>query len=441
MDDEKGRSLQERAEVRLRKGQYDRAIGDLDEAIRLGVGNADVFYDRADAWIGHGNLASALCDMNEGIRLDPRNAAAYTTRGFIHSESRKLDLALADFNRAIEIDPRHAEAFHHRGVYRIDRDQYDEALADLNEAIRLDPRSAASFLNRGYVHAVRHELDEALADYGEAIRLDPANPDAYAYRGSAWYQKQEFDKALADQTEAIRRNPRRGDVYFARGATRAVKQDFDRAIVDFSQAIEIDPDHPGPRLYRGVTYLTWKGEPGKALRDFTAVIHLDPGSADAFSARGSPGRSSRHMPWRWPTTTRPSGSIPTSGPFSSTAPDPRQLPRLTFSRRLARRRIRPQGLRADRLERPLVPRRPRRGPRRVARLHDCRDVAGEGPETDGARLSRPAEAGAAARALSGDEALPWRRLRRAHRHHIGNKVGQPFQPDARAVSGWKARPT
>ena len=65
-----------------------------------------------------------------------------------------------------------------------------------------------------------------------------------------------------------------------------MKKDFDRAIADFSRAIALEPDHPGPRLYRGVTYLTWEGEPGKMLLDFTAVIHLDPGSADAFSARG-----------------------------------------------------------------------------------------------------------------------------------------------------------
>ena len=86
--------------------------------------------------------------------------------------------------------------------------EYDKAIADYTEAIRLDPRNAERLRNRGIAWRSKKEYDKAIADYNEAIRLDPEYALAYNHRGMAWSDKKEYDKAIADYNEAIRLDPK-----------------------------------------------------------------------------------------------------------------------------------------------------------------------------------------------------------------------------------------
>jgi len=54
---------------------YDRAIADFDEAIRLNPKAANAFNDRAIARRAKGDLDSAIADYSEAIRLDPKFAS------------------------------------------------------------------------------------------------------------------------------------------------------------------------------------------------------------------------------------------------------------------------------------------------------------------------------------------------------------------------------
>jgi Flp pilus assembly protein TadD len=56
------------------KGDYDRAIGDLDQAIQLDPKNATSYAGRCAALINRGEADQALNDCNKAIQLDPKNA-------------------------------------------------------------------------------------------------------------------------------------------------------------------------------------------------------------------------------------------------------------------------------------------------------------------------------------------------------------------------------
>ena len=61
----------------------------------------------------------ALADVNAAIRLDPSLAMAYNARGLINSKKGELDGALSDYNETLKLDPRNAAAYNNRGlVYR-----------------------------------------------------------------------------------------------------------------------------------------------------------------------------------------------------------------------------------------------------------------------------------------------------------------------------------
>ncbi len=53
----------------------------------------------------------AIADYNEAIRLDPKNAAAYTSRAFAWSQKNEYDKAIADYNEVIRLHPQDAFAY------------------------------------------------------------------------------------------------------------------------------------------------------------------------------------------------------------------------------------------------------------------------------------------------------------------------------------------
>src|SRR5215475_10165435 len=88
------------------KGQYDRAIQDFDEAIRLKPNDAIAFYNRGRAYAaGKGQYDRAIQDFDQAIRLKPNDAIAFYNRGFAYARKGQPDRAIQDFDQAIRLNP------------------------------------------------------------------------------------------------------------------------------------------------------------------------------------------------------------------------------------------------------------------------------------------------------------------------------------------------
>jgi lipoprotein NlpI len=91
-----------------KKGDEDRAIADLNEAIRLNPGDAAAFSLRARVFSAAGGYDRAIADYSETIRLDPRSTLAYFARGLLYRFAGSAEKALADFDRASALAPKNA---------------------------------------------------------------------------------------------------------------------------------------------------------------------------------------------------------------------------------------------------------------------------------------------------------------------------------------------
>jgi tetratricopeptide (TPR) repeat protein len=119
-----------------RAGDYDRAIANFNEAIRLNQNDAGAYYGRGFAYSNKGDDDRAIADYNETIRLNPRPVAFYS-RGFSYARKGDNDRAIADYNEVIRLDPKNAGAFCNRGISK--REIYDASSnADIAKARELD---------------------------------------------------------------------------------------------------------------------------------------------------------------------------------------------------------------------------------------------------------------------------------------------------------------
>ena len=105
------------------KGDFDRAIADFDEAIRLDPNSALAYAHRGTAWQNKGDYKRVIADLTEAISLDPTLAPAYVNRGFSHMVEGDADRAIADYTEAIRLNVKDASTFGRRGaVYFIKGD-------------------------------------------------------------------------------------------------------------------------------------------------------------------------------------------------------------------------------------------------------------------------------------------------------------------------------
>ncbi len=76
-----------------RKGDYDRAISDYDQALRLNPDLANAFYGRGGAYAYKGDYDHAIQDYNQALRLNPNSAVAFYGRGWAYEHKGDYDHA------------------------------------------------------------------------------------------------------------------------------------------------------------------------------------------------------------------------------------------------------------------------------------------------------------------------------------------------------------
>jgi len=181
----------------------------MDDAARAALADWYVRRGRARYW--NDDFDKAVADFSQAIRLNPKHSDAYNKRGIAWQEKGECDKAIADYDRAIRLDPENATAYSARGFSWAVKGEFDKAIADYTKAIQLDSPLAyfirqnlsRATWTRGIARQKAGELDTAIADFTMVIRLYPKNAWRHDTRVKAWHEKADFEKAIADYTTAM----------------------------------------------------------------------------------------------------------------------------------------------------------------------------------------------------------------------------------------------
>ena len=257
---------------------YDRALSDYSEALKLDPQYAHAYLNRGWVYAAKNDAARSIADSTRAIELDPTEKLAYLDRGLAYRFQRNFDAAIADYSQAIKLGANAGRDYQGRGLAYAGKGDFQSAVGDYNEAIKRGPADAQTLWARADAYRLMNKLDPAIADYDAAIKLDAGYADAYHGRGLAYRKKGDYDRAIADYSEAIKRSPKFAAAYANRGASYRSKGDLDHAVADESQAIELAPKWASPYYLRGfAAYLS--GALPKALADMTQANALDPANA------------------------------------------------------------------------------------------------------------------------------------------------------------------
>ena len=277
------------------KGEFQKAIEDYDQSLQLDAQAADVRYTRGQAHMSMAHYERAAEDFRRASSLDNRNPAILNSLGLALQKQNKLDEAAENFGRAITLDASFAEAWDNRGeAYRVQRPKnetpaqsaarLEQALADLQRALELNPRLATAYYHLGLLRRGMKMLPEALSAFSRALTEQSDMALAYNARGLIYQDQQNLAQAIDDFSSAIRYDPNYAEAYNNRGIARRLAGDLLLSYQDHTRAIELDARYKLAYLNRGITRLAAR-QPRDALRDFDKVIALEP-SAVALNNRG-----------------------------------------------------------------------------------------------------------------------------------------------------------
>lgn len=129
------------------RGQYDRAIEDYGQAIRLMPSMGLAFNGRGLAFDRKGLYDRAMLDFAEAIRLMPDSDFAFANRAAAALKLGQLDSAIADYDAALRIDPGNAGTLYRRGLARRQKGDVAGGDADITAAKAIQ-RDVADYFAR-----------------------------------------------------------------------------------------------------------------------------------------------------------------------------------------------------------------------------------------------------------------------------------------------------
>ncbi len=248
-----------RAYGHFKLGDLDRAIADLDEAIRFDPDDAALYANRGILYSSKGDFEQAMTNADKAIRLDPEHAPAYDVQANVFFRRRKFEQAIAAYGRAIGIDPNSyllsPLLYYNRGTALAKMRQFDQAVADYDAALRLRPDFYSALHNRAAAHARTGDIEKAIEDYTAALRVDPTASRGFHARGCIYLTRRQFARAVDDFNKALQHwskgdspidNLVTGQLYsdvawLLATCPDAGLRDADRAVALASEAVKLSP--------------------------------------------------------------------------------------------------------------------------------------------------------------------------------------------------------
>jgi tetratricopeptide (TPR) repeat protein len=295
-------AFETRGKVYLDKSDYDRAIADFDQAIKLDPEFVEFLNDRGLGFYKMGQYDRAIADFDQALKLR-RSFITLSNRGLAYQAKGEYERAIQDYDDAITIVPSYADALNNRGDAYRSKGELDRAIADYDRAIALRPGHAGAIASRRLAYQSKGQTGANLESVsplkaagdptdsrptGRATAPLPAWPSQDAFslynQGRTFLSQKDYDRAIAQFDEAIKLDPKYILAFNARGLAYAGKSRHDDAIADYDRAIALDPDYAAGYLNRANAYRS-KGRDDRAIVDFDRAIELSPRNAAAYFGR------------------------------------------------------------------------------------------------------------------------------------------------------------
>ncbi|MEA3448998.1 MAG: tetratricopeptide repeat protein [Bacteroidota bacterium] len=271
--------FRKRAELYIEKGETEKAISDLNVALKLDSLTKSTYYDLIDQHIHLGQSGKAKEVANACLTIYPndkesmlrlaqiyyyvkdynqalsyirgiknrnlQDADTYFIQGLIYSETEKTDLAIKAFQRCIEYDKEHIAAYVMLG--RLLSDANDPlAIEYFRSGLRQAPGNIELHYNSGFYFQQHDQIDSALYHYNYIIsEVDSLHYGAHYNKAYiALVYQNDYEKAIEGFNEALKIDSVSYKAYYNRGYAYELLGKTEKARAEYNKALEYRENYP-----------------------------------------------------------------------------------------------------------------------------------------------------------------------------------------------------
>jgi tetratricopeptide (TPR) repeat protein len=281
----------------------DKALVDLDEAVRLMPGEAEFSIDRGLVNYVTSRYEEALTDLGRALELGARQARVFLMRAEIFKQLERYEEAVADLEQHLELEPGATVGLVSRAEVYLATGRTEDALADLDEAVRRAPDEAELLAERSRAYLIVGRLDQALQDADRTIELEPNNLVLLSLRAEILRRRGDTAE-FSEATELIRRQSSAFVDQIANYLANMPPHAVDRRVAFYASSAGVDVDdyrrlidlvrddrEVAARVLQAeaaavqATAAYRRGDLDGAVEGWTAALELDPSNANYLHAR------------------------------------------------------------------------------------------------------------------------------------------------------------
>jgi tetratricopeptide (TPR) repeat protein len=313
-----------RLSARYDKGDYDGALADVREALKIQPNNAPLILKEADINAMKGNDQEALVAYQKAVAQDPRDPNLYykiaalqaklgNTNGQVSAaeeaikrntqylgdafylaadgyvKQKRYEEAEQAYTRAIDrwkaAGEKKQEIFDaYRSISDIDRrlNKFDDAIRITKQAMVDYPNNGTLYTDISWYYSLANKNQEAIDSAKAGVQLLPKEHLAYTNLCRAYNDTAQYQLAINACNAALAITPGDGETYFYLGRaydltnrSSEAKRNYDRAVKGLEAFVKENADYSDGFYLLGNAYFA-DAQPEKAIAAYTKCLELSP---------------------------------------------------------------------------------------------------------------------------------------------------------------------
>lgn len=207
LDQQYGEAFLDLIAYYLHKGDAQKALAYVPQAMALESSSPLVFLYQAQANLAAGNAAFALESARKASAMDITSLDAYRILAAAMQANQLMSDSLTPLGTYLTYRPDDTAALLMEGKAYTSLASFDKAIVAYSHALEVDPRLFDALLARGQVYLTQNQPGPALADFNAAQQINPKSFDVVLGKGQAFfmsnknfeaYQQFEYARPLAN---------------------------------------------------------------------------------------------------------------------------------------------------------------------------------------------------------------------------------------------------
>jgi len=199
------------------EAKVSRASTALEKQVSKNPLNADARVALAQAYINEGEYDKAIDQLKEALRINSEHQSAIVYMGIAYMKKEDNKNAEKYFMREIEMfggagfkyeNKYLEEAFFNMAVINFQKKDYDKALQFAAQATEIGRSDADNQFMMGRIYLAKGSYEEAVIKFQEATKFDPKFADAHYGLGQAYEKLGDKDKAIEEYRAVIKLAPK-----------------------------------------------------------------------------------------------------------------------------------------------------------------------------------------------------------------------------------------